>query len=52
LYEKTCKTCPFTGKVDIVILLTGGHGFKVVKNCKLIEVKQGPYNESKDKIRF
>jgi hypothetical protein len=46
LFGKTAKT------KDIVILLTGGHGFKVVKNCKLIEVKQGPYNESKDKIRF
>jgi hypothetical protein len=46
LFSKTAKT------KDIVILLTGGHGFKIVKNCKLIEVKQGPYNESKDKIRF
>jgi hypothetical protein len=37
---------------DIVILLTGGHGFKIVKNCKFIEVKQGPYNEKEDKIKF
>ena len=37
---------------DIVILLTGGHGFKIIKNCKFIEVKQGPYNEKEDKIKF
>ena len=37
---------------DIVILLTGGHGFKIIKNCKFIEVKQGPYSEKEDKIKF
>ena len=46
LFNKTVKT------KDIVILLTGGHGFKVIKKCKLIEDKQGPYNESNDKVRF
>ena len=39
-------------KNDIIILLTGGHGFKVLKNCKFIEVKQGPYNAKKDKYKF
>ena len=39
-------------KNDIVILLKGGHGFEVKKNCKMIEVKQGPYSESKDKSKF
>jgi len=39
-------------KNDIVILLSGGHGFKVIKKCKIIEVKQGPYNINKDKIVF
>ena len=34
------------------ILLTGGHGFKIMKKCKFIEVKQGPYNIKKDKIKF
>jgi hypothetical protein len=42
----------FAKKNDIVILLTGGHGFKIIKNCKFIEVKQGPYNINQDKIKF
>ena len=45
----------FSNKVnknDILILLTSGHGFKILKNCKFIEVKQGPYNPNKDKFRF
>jgi len=39
-------------KNDIVMLLTAGHGFKILKNCKFIEVKQGPYNPIKDKFKF
>ena len=39
-------------KNDILLLLSGGHGFKMIKNCKFIEVKQGPYSFKKDKIKF
>jgi len=39
-------------KEDLIILNEGSHGFKVIKKCKLIEVKQGPFFESLDKIRF
>lgn len=39
-------------KNDILILLSGGHGFKVLKNCKMIEVKQGPYFKEEDKSKF
>ncbi len=39
-------------KNDIIILLTYGHGFKILKNCKFIEVKQGPYDAKKDKFKF
>ena len=28
---------------DTIILLSGGHGFNILKDCKMIEVKQGPY---------
>lgn len=37
---------------DIIILLSGGHGFKILKKCNFIEVKQGPYNLKKDKFKF
>ena len=39
-------------KNDIIILFKGGHGFKILKNCEIIEIKQGPYILSKDKVKF
>jgi len=36
-------------KGDIIILFEGGHGFKVLEKAQIIEVKQGPYVEGKDK---
>ena len=36
-------------KGKILILLEGSHGFKILKNCSMLEVKQGPYNPKKDK---
>ena len=37
---------------DIVMLVEGGHGFKVIKDVEMLEVKQGPYNLIKDKVKF
>ena len=37
---------------DIIMLVSGGHGFKVIKNIEMLEIKQGPYNLIKDKIKF
>ena len=37
---------------DIIMLVKGGHGFKVLKEVQMIEVKQGPYSLSKDKVKF
>ena len=37
-------------KNDILILFKGGHGFEVTKDCKIIEIKQGPYKEKSDKV--
>ena len=39
-------------KGDIAILIDGGHELKMESDCKFIEVKQGPYDEHKDKKRF
>tara|TARA_B100002052_G_scaffold215359_1_gene197327 strand:- start:45 stop:476 length:432 start_codon:yes stop_codon:yes gene_type:complete len=39
-------------KDDLIMLSAGGHGFKVLKDVKMIEVKQGPYSLKKDKIKF
>ncbi len=37
---------------DLILLASGGHGFKVLKKTTMIEVKQGPYSPKKDKIVF
>ena len=37
---------------DIIMLVNGGHGFKVLKDLEMIEVKQGPYSLSADKTKF
>jgi len=39
-------------KEDLIILNEGSHGFKVIKKCQLIEIKQGPFFKTLDKIRF
>ncbi len=37
---------------DTILLATGGHGFEVLEELEMIEVKQGPYAGEKDKTRF
>ena len=39
-------------KGDIILLINGAHGFKIMQNTRLIEVKQGPYNPKTDKEKF
>ena len=34
---------------DIIILFQGGHGFEILKKTQIVEIKQGPYIEGKDK---
>lgn len=37
---------------DIILLVSGGHGFHVIEEVEMIEVKQGPYSGDQDKKRF
>lgn len=37
---------------DIILLVSGGHGFQVLEEVEMIEVKQGPYAGNDDKRRF
>ncbi len=37
---------------DVILLADGGHGFKMLEKSEIIEVKQGPYNGERDKVRF
>ncbi len=37
---------------DVILLVSGGHGFVVLEEVEMIEVKQGPYSGDADKKRF
>lgn len=38
---------------DMILLVSGGHGFDVLEPCRIVEVKQGPYQgKEMDKVVF
>jgi mannose-6-phosphate isomerase-like protein (cupin superfamily) len=39
-------------KGDVILLASGGHGFEMLEESEMIEVKQGPYIGERDKVRF
>ena len=49
--RKLLKSSILTTK-DMILLIKGGHGFKTLSKTEMIEVKQGPFNNNKDKVKF
>lgn len=37
---------------DVILLAFGGHGFQMLEESEIIEIKQGPYVGEMDKVRF
>ena len=37
---------------DVILLICGGHGFEVLEELEMLEVKQGPFAGDRDKERF
>jgi hypothetical protein len=37
---------------DIILLAHGGHDVRVLEDCEIVEIKQGPYAGDQDKKRF
>jgi hypothetical protein len=37
---------------DIILLMQAGHGFEMLEDSEIVEVKQGPYVGEADKMRF
>ncbi|MGH2307434.1 hypothetical protein ACRCD8_06645 [Aliarcobacter sp. ERUVET-8] len=37
---------------DVILLAYGGHGFEMLEESEIIEIKQGPYAGEADKTRF
>lgn len=40
----------FLNAGDVVLLSAGGHGFEVIEDTEMFEVKQGPYGGEVDKV--
>jgi mannose-6-phosphate isomerase-like protein (cupin superfamily) len=39
-------------KGDVILLAAGGHGFEMLEDAEMIEIKQGPYCGDEDKVKF
>lgn len=37
---------------DVILLSEGGHGFEMLEETEMVEIKQGPYAGDSDKTRF
>ena len=53
-YDDYCCLCGNVVLVegDVILLSAGGHGFEMLDDAQIIEVKQGPYSGDQDKTRF
>ena len=40
------------GAGDVIYLASGGHGFEILEDADIVEVKQGPYRGEGEKTRF
>ena len=54
IYDEDLEFCAsgVVGSGSMLVLINGGHGLRIIDDAKFIEVKQGPYDESTDKVRF
>lgn len=53
-YDQECNYLESTvlERGDIILLSSGGHGFEVLEDMVMVEIKQGPYLGENDKTRF
>jgi mannose-6-phosphate isomerase-like protein (cupin superfamily) len=50
--QKQYRTSRILKAGDVILLISGGHGFEVLEDLNMVEVKQGPYAGDMDKTRF
>jgi len=50
--QQEYRTSRVLGAGDVILLIGGGHGFEVLEDLNMVEVKQGPYVGDTDKTRF
>ena len=37
---------------DVMLMVGGGHGFRIIEDTVFLEIKQGPYQDQEEKERF
>jgi len=55
LYDSTREwvTDIILSKGDVIFLIAGGHGFEMIEDSEMLEIKQGPYSGlTNDKTHF
>ena len=54
LYSEDRQFCSSLelGGGDVIFLVSGGHGFEILEDADIVEVKQGPYMGEVEKTRF
>ena len=53
LYENQIEKYRFNMSAgDVITLFSGGHGFNVIEDVEMIEIKQGPFMGPEDTTRF
>jgi len=50
--QREYRTSRVLSAGDVILLISGGHGFEVLEDLNMVEVKQGPYVGDMDKTRF
>ena len=50
--DKTYLNSKLLNQGDVILLSAGGHGFEMLEDSEIIEVKQGPFAGNIDKTRF
>ena len=50
--DNRCVRSAVLGAGDVILLASGGHGFEMLEECEMIEVKQGPHVGEADKTRI
>ena len=50
--DKTYLNSKLLNSGDVILLSAGGHGFEMLEDSEIIEVKQGPFAGNIDKSRF
>lgn len=50
--DHTIHSTHILSACDTILLASGGHGFEVLDDIEMIEVKQGPYAGDMDKAHF